>query len=71
LRSVPAAAIAWWPLPPKPERPTPESLGKQLAVIFEGADALAASSNDTAAFTDARRAAKTLLDIALTTTSEG
>ena len=49
----------------------PESLGRQLAVIFEGANALAASSNDAAAFTDARRAAKTLLDVALTTTAEG
>jgi hypothetical protein len=46
----------------------PESLGRQLAVIFEGANALAASSNDVEAFTDARQAAKTLLDIALTTT---
>lgn len=45
----------------------PESLGRQLAVIFEGANALAASCNDTEAFTDARRAAKTLLDVALTT----
>ncbi|MEU9291962.1 TetR/AcrR family transcriptional regulator [Streptomyces sp. NPDC048275] len=44
----------------------PESLGRQLAVIFEGANALAASCDDTEAFTDARRAAKTLLDVALT-----
>jgi AcrR family transcriptional regulator len=49
----------------------PESLGRQLAVIFEGANALAASSNDAEAFMDARRAAKTLLDMALTTTPEG
>jgi AcrR family transcriptional regulator len=49
----------------------PESLGRQLAVIFEGANALAASSNDAVAFTDARRAAKTLLDVALATTPEG
>jgi AcrR family transcriptional regulator len=49
----------------------PESLGRQLAVIFEGANALAASNNDPEAFTDARRAAKTLLDMALTTTPEG
>ena len=48
-----------------------ESLGRQLAVIFEGANALAASTNDAQAFTDARRAAKTLLDMALTTTPEG
>ena len=46
----------------------PESLGRQLAVIFEGANALATSSSDAQAFTDARRAAKTLLDIAVTTT---
>jgi AcrR family transcriptional regulator len=45
----------------------PESLGRQLAVIFEGANALAASCNDTAVITDARRAAKTLLDLALRT----
>ena len=43
----------------------PESLGRQLAVIFEGANALAASSNDAEAFSDARRAAKTLLEIAV------
>ena len=46
----------------------PESLGRQLAVLYEGANALAASSNDAEAFTDARRAAKTLLDVALATT---
>ncbi|WP_351225678.1 hypothetical protein [Streptomyces sp. NPDC002133] len=34
---------------------------------FEGANALAASSNDAEAFTDARRAAETLLDAALRT----
>jgi len=45
----------------------PESLGRQLAVIFEGANALAASCNDTEVFTDARRAARTLLDVAFTT----
>lgn len=43
----------------------PEALGRQLAVVFEGANALAASCNDAQVFTDARRAAKTLLDIAL------
>jgi AcrR family transcriptional regulator len=46
----------------------PESLGRQLAVIFEGANALAASTNDAEAFTDAQRAGQTLLDIALTPT---
>ncbi|MGW1783155.1 TetR/AcrR family transcriptional regulator [Streptomyces sp. NPDC002143] len=43
----------------------PQALGRQLAVLFEGANALAASSNDAEAFTDARRAAETLLDAAL------
>ncbi|MFF3677564.1 TetR/AcrR family transcriptional regulator [Streptomyces sp. NPDC002120] len=43
----------------------PQALGRQLAVIFEGANALAASCNDAQVFTDARRAAKTLLDVAL------
>jgi hypothetical protein len=46
----------------------PETLGRQLAVLFEGANALAASSNDAQAFTDARQAAETLLDVALKTT---
>lgn len=45
----------------------PESLGRQLAVIFEGANALAASCDDVAVITDARRAAKALLDLALRT----
>jgi AcrR family transcriptional regulator len=49
----------------------PENLGRQLAVLYEGANALSASSNDAEAFADARRAAKTLLDIALTTTPGG
>ena len=49
----------------------PESLGRQLAVIFEGANALAASSNDAEAFTDARRAAKTLLEIAVEARTDG
>ncbi|MER5934193.1 helix-turn-helix domain-containing protein [Streptomyces sp. NPDC002054] len=43
----------------------PETLGRQLAVIFEGANALAASCNDPHVFADARQAAKTLLDAAL------
>ncbi|MFF2197892.1 hypothetical protein [Streptomyces sp. NPDC058157] len=43
----------------------PETLAGQLAVLFEGANALAASCNDPQAFTDARRAAEMLLDIAL------
>ncbi len=47
----------------------PQSLGRQLAVIFEGANALSASLNDAEAFTDARRAARTLLDTALTRTA--
>ncbi|MER7178365.1 hypothetical protein ABT404_02515 [Streptomyces hyaluromycini] len=44
------------------------ALGRQLTVLYEGANALAASSNDAEAFTDARRAAETLLDVALKTT---
>ncbi len=43
----------------------PEVLGRQLAMIFEGANALAASCNDVAVIVDARRAAETLLDLAL------
>ncbi|MCZ0983275.1 TetR/AcrR family transcriptional regulator [Streptomyces diastatochromogenes] len=43
----------------------PEALGRQLAVIFEGANALAASCNDQQAFVDAHRAAETLVDAAL------
>lgn len=45
----------------------PERLGRQLAVIFEGANALAASCDDPAVIGDARRAAETLLDLALLT----
>ncbi|MEV6035785.1 TetR/AcrR family transcriptional regulator [Nonomuraea sp. NPDC052116] len=45
----------------------PAVLGRQLTVLFEGANALAASCNDAEAFTDARRAAATLLDAALST----
>ncbi|MFD3941837.1 TetR/AcrR family transcriptional regulator [Streptomyces sp. NPDC058579] len=45
----------------------PEALGRQLAVVFEGANALAASCNDAQAFTDARQAAETLLNTALGT----
>ncbi|MFB6808492.1 TetR/AcrR family transcriptional regulator [Streptomyces sp. NPDC056387] len=43
----------------------PDALGRQLAVLFEGANALAASCNDIQVFTDARQAARTLLDAAL------
>ncbi|MFD4320728.1 TetR/AcrR family transcriptional regulator [Streptomyces sp. NPDC058548] len=43
----------------------PETLGRQLAVIFEGANALAASCNDAQVFTDARQAAEALLKVAL------
>lgn len=48
----------------------PENLGRQLAVLFEGANALAASCNDPQAFADARQAAETLLDTALNTAAE-
>ncbi|TWP53993.1 TetR/AcrR family transcriptional regulator [Lentzea tibetensis] len=47
----------------------PMALGRQLAVIFEGANALSASVNDTEVITDARRAAATLIDVALGTPS--
>ncbi|MEV7443918.1 helix-turn-helix domain-containing protein [Streptomyces sp. NPDC091204] len=43
----------------------PQALGRQLAVIFEGANALAASCNDNRVFSDARQAAEALLDVAL------
>ncbi|MFF4633161.1 hypothetical protein [Streptomyces griseorubiginosus] len=42
----------------------PEILGRQLAVLYEVATALAASSNDAEALTDAWRAAETLLGAA-------
>ncbi|MFD3309557.1 TetR/AcrR family transcriptional regulator [Streptomyces sp. NPDC058656] len=51
--------------------PDPEALGRQLAVLYEGANALAASCDNAEAFTDAQRAAQTLLDLALTTTAPG
>ncbi len=43
----------------------PGSLGRRLAVIYEGAYALAASCNDTEAFADARLVARALLNAAL------
>jgi AcrR family transcriptional regulator len=43
----------------------PQSLGRQLAVLYEGANALAASRNDNTAFTDARHAAQTLIHAAV------
>ncbi|MFG2825621.1 TetR/AcrR family transcriptional regulator [Kitasatospora sp. NPDC048365] len=49
----------------------PEGLGRQLAVLFEGANALAASCDNPAAFTDARHAAATLLDAALAAAPAG
>ncbi|MFF4444131.1 TetR/AcrR family transcriptional regulator [Streptomyces sp. NPDC001502] len=49
----------------------PEALGRQLAVLFEGANALAASCNDAQVFTDARGAAKALLELALGAAPEG
>lgn len=49
----------------------PENLGGQLAVLFEGANALAASTNDAQAFTDARQAASTLLEAANRTKPDG
>ncbi|MCV7167896.1 TetR/AcrR family transcriptional regulator [Mycobacterium stomatepiae] len=43
----------------------PHSLGQQLAVLFEGATALATSLNDTAPAVHARAAAATLIDASL------
>jgi len=43
----------------------PVSLGRQLAVVFEGAAALSASSNTTQVVRDARRAAATLIRVAI------
>ncbi|MGP4016250.1 TetR/AcrR family transcriptional regulator [Saccharopolyspora sp. 5N708] len=40
----------------------PETLGRQLAVLFEGARALSTSLNDTPPFQDARELAKTLIN---------
>jgi len=40
----------------------PESLGRQLAVLFEGARALTTSLNDAAPIRDARAAAAALID---------
>jgi hypothetical protein len=45
--------------------PDPVSLGRQLAVVYEGAAALSASSNTTQVVPDARRAAETLIQVAL------
>ncbi len=44
----------------------PESLGRQLAVLFEGLTALSTSLNDGCPADDARRAAITLIDAAMT-----
>jgi AcrR family transcriptional regulator len=44
----------------------PYSLGHQLAVLFEGATAMATSLNDTAPVVHARSAAATLIDAAVT-----
>jgi AcrR family transcriptional regulator len=43
----------------------PQSLGRQLAVLYEGANALAASCNDNTVFADARHAAQALVDAAV------
>ena len=45
--------------------PDPISLGRRLAVVYEGAAALSASSNTTQVIPDARRAAETLIQAAL------
>jgi AcrR family transcriptional regulator len=43
----------------------PESLGRQLAVLFEGVTALSTSLNDSCPAGDARAAARTLIDAAV------
>jgi AcrR family transcriptional regulator len=43
----------------------PQTLARQLAVLYEGANALATSCNDNAVFADARHAAQTLIDAAV------
>jgi len=43
----------------------PQSLGRQLAVLYEGANALATSRNDNTVFIDARDAARTVIDAAV------
>jgi AcrR family transcriptional regulator len=43
----------------------PQLLGQQLAVLFEGATAMATSLNDTAPYVHARAAAATVIDAAL------
>ena len=45
--------------------PDPHPLGQQLAVLFEGATAMATSLNDTAPVVHARGAAATLIDAAV------
>lgn len=45
--------------------PDPVSLGRQLAVVFEGAAALSASTNSAQVVPDARHAAETLIQVAL------
>jgi AcrR family transcriptional regulator len=47
------------------------AFGRQLAVIYEGANALAASCNDTHVVDDARAAAATLLKVALEQPDDG
>ncbi|MGW4484883.1 TetR/AcrR family transcriptional regulator [Amycolatopsis sp. NPDC004368] len=43
----------------------PETLGRQLAVLFEGARALSTSLNDSRPFEDAQALAETLIDAAI------
>jgi hypothetical protein len=40
----------------------PETLGRRLAVLFEGANALSTSLNDTQPYQDARELARMLID---------
>lgn len=47
----------------------PQSLGRQPAVIYEGANSLSASCNDAEVFADAHRAAEALLNATLAHTA--
>jgi AcrR family transcriptional regulator len=46
----------------------PQTLGRQLAVLYEGANALATSRNDNTVFADAHHAAQALIDAAVCVT---
>ena len=61
---------AWISTAVEAKNSDPTSLGRQLAVVYEGAAALSASSNTTQPLPDARRAAETLIQAAQTGPNE-